>query len=416
MTQVEPPRSLRVPIAWTVAGNVVYTLAQWAAVAVIAKTLGTEDVGVFALAASVTAPILVLVQMQLRIVLATDVRRTRPFADYVVVRVWGAVALVVLSLGYAVVTGRARETVVAIGLFAVAKALDAVSDVLFGYHQRLERMDVIATSQVVNGVLSVVLLTAGVLASGELLVGMLGFAAGSLLNLVGYVLPVTLRAVRAETAPSPRNPPSPGRLSLVRTALPLATVLVLSALATTVPRLVVEADLGAYSLGIFAGVSYVVLAAGNVVNSVGNAIAPRLARHHADGDVAGFLRILRFGVLFGVGLGLVGALLSWLVGGPVLSLLYTDDYAGAAGLLAALCLASAISFAASFLLGAATAAQRFRAQLPTAAASTVAAVVVSLVAIPAYGLWGAVLATAATAVVQLVGFAVVVRRITQEAS
>ncbi len=404
--------SLRRPIVWTVLGNSVYTLAQWAAVAVIAKTLGPDDVGVFALAASVTAPVLVLVQMQLRIVLATDVAHRRPLADYVVVRVWGAVALVALSLGYALLTGRSRETVLAIGVFAVAKALDAVADVLYGYHQRLERMDVIARSQAVNGAVSVVLLAVGVLLTHDLVVGLLGFAAGSLLNLVGYVVPATRRARR--THPGPPEGSGDGRLALVRTALPLGTVLVLSAVATSVPRLVVEHDLGAVSLGLFAGVGYVVLAAGNVVNAVGNAIGPRLARLHAAHDRRGFERLLGLGLLFGAGVGVLGAVLSWLVGDEVLGLLYTDDYRESGSLLAWLSLASAVSFAASFLVGGATAAQRFSAQLPTAVAATAVAVVVSLVAVPAMGLPGAVLAVAAASLVQLLGFGLVVRRTLEE--
>ncbi|QIM21558.1 oligosaccharide flippase family protein [Phycicoccus sp. HDW14] len=404
--------SLRRPIVWTVVGNAVYTLAQWAAVAVVAKTLGPVDVGVFALAASVTAPVLVLVQMQLRIVLATDVEHRRPLGDYVVVRVWGALALVALSVAYGLLSGRPRDVVLAIGVFAVAKALDAVADVLYGYHQRLERMDVIARSQAVNGLASLVLLAVGVVATGSLLVGLVGFAAGSLLNLVGYVVPATLRARRVD--PGPPDGPGDGRLALVRTALPLGTVLVLSAVATNVPRLVVEDDLGAYSLGLFAGVGYVVLAAGNVVNAVGNAIGPRLARLHASGDRPGFERLLGLGVLFGAGVGVLGALLSWVVGDEVLGLLYTDDYRHSGALLAGLSLASAVSFAASFLVGGATAAQRFSAQLPTAVVATVVAVVVSLVAVPALGLNGAVVAVAAASAVQLVGFGLVVRRTLEE--
>jgi O-antigen/teichoic acid export membrane protein len=405
---VERTTALRGPIAWTVVGNLVLTAGQWACVAVIAKLLGPADVGVFALAAAVTAPLLVLTQLQLRIVLATDVRYRARLADYVQVRIVSSVVLVALVAAVAVVGGYDARTRDALLLFGLAKAFDAVSDILFGYHQRREQMRAIALSQGLNGVLSVVMLTLGVALTGDLLVGLAGFALASLVTLVARVVPAA-RALRRADDEDPRDQ-APERLGLIRRAAPLALVLLVTAVAANVPRLVVERDLGAYALGIFAGASYVVVAAANLVNAVGNAISPRLAASFATHDLATFRRILGRGVAFGAGLALVGALLSALVGGPVLTLVYTPDYADAGPLLAGMCLAAALGFSASFLVGAATAAQRFRAQVPVSVATCAVAVVASLLLVPSMGLAGAVLATAAGYAVQLAGYALVVQR------
>ena len=103
--------------------------------------------------------------------------------------------------------------------------------------------------------------------------------------------------------------------------------------------------------------------------------------------------------------------MSWLVGDEVLALVYGPDYGDAGGLLTAMCLVSVLAFTGSFLVGAATAARRFREQLPVAVLTCAAAVVGSLLAVPRWGVDGAVVAMAAAAVVQVVGYAVVVRRV-----
>ena len=403
-----PTRGLRGPIGWTVGGNLVYTLSQWACVAVIARVLGPADVGVFALAGAVAAPVLVLTQLQLRIVLATDVRHSHRLSDFLVVRSWSAVVLVaVVALAGLVVGG--REALPVIAVFGLAKAFDSVADVLYGYHQRREEMRAIALGQGVNGILSLVLLATAIWTTGSLLAGVVGFALGSALNLALRVVPA-MRASRAVDTEDPRNQPS-ARARLVRLAAPLAGVLLLGSVAASVPRIVLEDVAGSYALGIFAGVAYVVLAAANLVNAVGNALSPRLARAHADRDRAGFTRLLGFGILFGAGLALTGALLAWVVGDEVLALLYGPEYGAAGGLLAAMCLVSVVAFTGSFLVGAATAARRFREQLPVAVLTCTTAVVASLLAVPRWGVEGAVAATAAVAVVQVVGYAVVLRRV-----
>ena len=404
-------QGLRGPIAWVIAGNLVYTLSQWACVAVIARALGPADVGVFALAGAIAAPIVVMTQLQLRIVLATDVRHDHRFSDFVVVRLWSTIVLVLaMVVSGALIGGPGAWAVITV--FGVAKAFDSVADVLYGYHQRREEMRAIAIGQGVNGILSVVLLTLGIWWSGSLLVGVVGFALGSAVSLAMRVVPAVL-ASRSADRDDPRDQP-PARARLVRLAAPLAVVLLLGSVAASAPRLVLEQSAGPYALGIFAGVAYVVLAAANLINAIGNALSPRLARAHAAGDRAAFGRLLARGVAFGAALALTGALLAWLIGDEVLALLYGADYGESGGLLAALCLVSVVAFTGSFLVGAATAARHFREQLPIAALTCVVAIVGSLLVVPAAGVDGAVVVTGVVAAVQVAGYAVVLRKVFRE--
>lgn len=399
---------MRRNIGWTLVGNLVFALSQWLMLAGIARELSAADVGTFSLAASIVAPVLVFTQLQLRIVVATDVRYHYRFADFLLLRGWTTLLMLAIVLGVTLVTDYAIATDQVILLFAVAKAFDAAADILYGYHQRLEHMRVMAIGQIVNGVLSVIPFLWVTIATGSLRWAMVAYAAGSGAALFGWAVPASV-TVRRQTTQDPRNQP-PRQMELLRKATPLALVLLLAALSASIPRFFVESELGTRELGIFGAVSYLIIAGANVINSVGNAISPRLARYYVDGEVAQFRNLVLASTGAGAALALLGALISWVVGGRLLGLLYTSEYAGSGDLLTALSLAAVLGFAASFAVGAATAAQRFRSQLPVFVLVCLIGTAACAVLVPSHGLMGAAVATATMGAVQLVGCGVIVWR------
>src|SRR4051812_678202 len=84
------PPSKRLPLhmnfGWMLSSNLVYATCQWGVLVVLAKLSSAEMVGRFALGLAVTAPVLLLTNMQLRTIQATDVRRQFDFSDYVRLR------------------------------------------------------------------------------------------------------------------------------------------------------------------------------------------------------------------------------------------------------------------------------------------------------------------------------------------
>jgi O-antigen/teichoic acid export membrane protein len=114
--------------------------------------------------------------------------------------------------------------------------------------------------------------------------------------------------------------------------------------------------------------------------------------------------------LLGIGLvgGATGLLLVALAGAPLLRLLYTPEYAGHVGLLGLLMAAAAISYLASFLGYAMTAARLFRTQVPLFALVALATAVACHLGVPEQGMRGAAWALMAAAGVQLIGSALVV--------
>ncbi len=402
--------SLRQNVSWTTAGNLIYALCQWGVLTVIAKTGTPAMVGMFALGLAITAPVIQFANLQLRGVQATDARREFAFGDYVALRFVTTLLALLASAGIVLAIDRSRETAAVILLIAGAKAVDSLSDVIYGHFQQVERMDVIARAQVASGVLALVLVSLGIVIFDDIVAGIAGYLVGAIVPLVAYTIPAARRSHSLDNAGAPMVRWDMASLRhLAWTALPLGVVMLLISLNANIPRYVVEHEQGERGLGVFAALVYIVVAAGMVVTAVGQAVSPRLARQFADGVLDEFRAFLIHAMQISLLLGAIGAVAALVIGRPVIALLYTAEYAEDVVALAMLALAGGVTFAAAFAGFAMTAARRFRPQVPVFVVVVLASTVASLVLVPRFGLRGAMGALLLGATVQLVASLWVVR-------
>src|SRR5438128_11612113 len=138
--------SLRCNVAWALAGNLGYSACQWGVLVCIAKLGTAADVGHFALGLALTAPVITLTSLNLRLLQSTDARSDHPFNVYLSVRLIGtvlglaAIAVMALAVGYR------GDLLYLILVVAFAKAFEAVSDVVFGLLQKAEDLRRVAIS------------------------------------------------------------------------------------------------------------------------------------------------------------------------------------------------------------------------------------------------------------------------------
>jgi len=232
--------SLRSNIQWALVGNVVYAACQWGILIVLAKMVTPESVGQFALGLAITAPVMLFANLQLGAVQATDARRDFRFGHYLALRiVTNALALIVVA-GIALCMGANRVTAVVVLVIGVAKAFEMISDAYHGLMQLHSRMERVAWSLIIKGVLSLIGVTAWLWGGG----GVMG-AAGAMavmwgLVLVGYDIPSTawLRRVEAGSAETSFVPCWQWRemVRLFWGALPIGIRVILFTLSFNIPR------------------------------------------------------------------------------------------------------------------------------------------------------------------------------------
>ncbi len=403
-----PPRalSLRANFSWTFVGNVVYAACQWAMLVVLAKLGSPEVVGQFALGLAITAPVIMLTNLQLRGVQATDARHEYAFGEYLGLRLAVTPLALLVIAGITLASGYGGQTALVILFVSLAKIFESISDVFYGLLQQHEQMDRIAISMLVKGPLSLIALAVAMLVTGNIVWGTVALAAVWAFRLLTYDIPsgaAVLRAARGD-GESERIRPRWDRRRMLRLtwlALPLGFVMMLGSLMTNIPRYFIERYEGTHALGIFAAMAYIVFAGTTVIDALGQAVTPRLSREYAAGDVGAF-RMLTAKVL-GISaiLAAAGLLLSLVVGRQVLTLLYRPEYAAHLDVFIWVIAAAGIGYLASVFGYAMTAARLFTIQVPIYAFSIAVVAVACALLVPTHGLLGAAWATLLMFAVQL---------------
>lgn len=396
------PLTLRRNFSWTFAGNLVYAASQWGMLVVLAKLGNPEMVGQFTLGLAVTAPVLMFTNLNLRVVQATDAKHQFVFGDYLGLRLISTGLALPIVVGITFAAGYRWETSLVILVVGLAKAFESVSDVFYGLFQQHERMDRIAVSMMIKGPLSLLLVGMGVYLAGSVSWGVVGLAVAWAVVLIGY-------DIRSGTLMLNTPLPTQGEarasgavvLGLVWLALPLGFVMMLISLNTNIPRYFIERYLGERELGVFAAISYLMVAGGMVVSALGQSSSPRLAKYYAAGNSVAFRNLLLKLVGIGVLLGGAGILVALVAGQQILSLVYRPEYAEYADLFVWLMVAAGIGYVSSFLGYGMTAARYFRIQMPICALGTSISVIACFWLIPSSGLRGAAIALIITAIVQV---------------
>jgi O-antigen/teichoic acid export membrane protein len=417
LTQAPPSRglSLRANFAWTFAGNIVYSGCQWGGLVVLAKLGTPELVGQYSLGLAIAMPVIMFAMLQLRPVIASDVREEYKFGEYLGFRIVTTVVASVVILAIPLVLRSGPMLTLLIFLVGLSQATEAISDVYYARLQSIHRMDRIAKSQILRGPLSLLVMGSAIYLTGQVVWGVAGLVLVRTLVLLSYDLRVQTQSSEPLLANADHQElqhlkellrplwdlRKMGKILWI--SLPLGLVALLLNLNTNIPRYFIQWRLGAHELGIFAAIAFLMSAGNLLVNALAQAVFVRFARSYADGNRSDFLSVLLKLVGVGTVLGAGGVLGAWIAGPELLRILYRPEYASHSGLLIWFMLAAWISYMGQFLGTAITAARFFVHQIPLNAAVALAIAAGSYLLVPRLGLTGGVLAIVMGGTVQLLG-------------
>ncbi|MCS7238152.1 MAG: lipopolysaccharide biosynthesis protein [Thermoguttaceae bacterium] len=392
--QVARPRNvpLRRSFIFAAIGQGVYALSQWGTLAGLAKLGTPETVGYFALTISLTAPVVELTGLQLHVAQATDAKGEYRLGEYLRLRTLSGVLAVAVVFGIMLVGARPTWFMAATLAMCLAKVIEGLSLICHGRFQREERLDWVARSQVLRGLLSFAGVC-GVFYMTRSLV-LASVCCAILWGFVYFVhdLPVAQASeARFRTGKSAAR--SPGLLSLARTSAPLGLAVGLNTLSANIPRYFVDAYFGPRELGIFAALSYVGIAARLFYLPLIHTILPRLALLAKEARWQAFRHLLAKALLFAVGSSLGLLVLLAFAGRFFLSVIYTPAYAEHSGLLLILAGGVLLHFVAAVAIAALQGCRRFTQVMSTYACGNLVLVIALPVAISVGGLNGAAVAT-----------------------
>lgn len=389
-----PERSRRRSVAVNASsiffGRLISALSIWFALVILAKLSDAGTVGTYALAQAVCIPIADVAKLGLKEVRSSDVEHEYSTADYSYLRL----IMIGLAMALMLVTGTwqadTSTVLIVIGIYALVRAAEMMSDIAFAHFQLVERMDYIGRSLCISGPLALVALSLGYYLSGSLVVAVLGQLAAHLVVLFLHDLPISRRLGKTDGSDPARqvwNAAQVRRLARISLNMGFATALIMVAL--YFPRLWVGHELGLAALGIFGPVVALVMAPDRLVSALCMALSVRLARYYREGQVRTIYVKLGQVVAVLLVLGLPGIAACALYGDDILRLVYTDEFAQHADLLVFLAAASLMRIIGNVLGFGVIAARAFWWLSLQNAVVAVVALIACLTLIGRFGLLGA---------------------------
>lgn len=325
------PRSLKKNFGYAFAGNAFYQACQMGMFVALAKVLSPEDVGRFALGLAISQPILIFASLNLRAVQVTDVKDENSFGDFISLRLVTVVLAMLVIAGIAVFSGYPMQTAVIIFVIGLNHSVAITREVFQSYMQKYERLDHVAISQAISGALALVALVATVVVTKSLVYGVIAMLIARLLTFATwdrYSVKAIYNAVREPgSGPLIRLNGSVKVLSVLAwMALPAALMAVMTRFVTVLPQYFVEGMLGTEMLGFYAALAALPVFGQMAVRAAGTAALPRLSRMFAERR-PGFMKLTIKLALVGAAIGVVGVLIAVFGGKPLVTALYTAEYA-----------------------------------------------------------------------------------------
>ncbi|MFT3876810.1 MAG: hypothetical protein QM708_10380 [Propioniciclava sp.] len=372
---------------WNTASSVMAAASTVIMLLVVTRLLGEYAAGTFAFAFALGQQFQMLGAFEVRPLHATDVEHRFGFGSYHAARLVTTGLMIAGIVVFALASNGFTLDSLLIVLVGFLRVFDAFEDVFHGEFQRLGRLDVAGRAYFYRTLITTVLFTAALAATGDLLVTCVVTIAGSFVALIALNLP----AARARYAIAPTFVASAVG-SLLRTCLPLFFGAFLSVFLSSAPRFGIEHFLSREEQTYYA----ILFMPALVINLLGLAIFKPLlttmAVHWNGHDRAAFLGVVRRGLLAVVAATAVTFGISWAIGLPLLGFIYGVDLSAFLTELLVLVAGGAFN-AAGVVLYYALVTMRSQRHVfvgYVAAAAAVAAMVLLL--IPRLGMLGACLA------------------------
>lgn len=335
-------------------------------------------------ALSITAPIILTLNMQLKSAQTVNANPAYTFTHYLWIRSLGCIMAVGILSVILLFQQHTIQVWTIVYLILFSKVFESLSDLAYGVFQKNRRMDYIGRSQLVKGGLLLAAVSIGILVTGQLEAGLLLLVLVWGLRFIGYDLK---HAKRFESLQWKCDLKSMGEI--VKKCFPLGIVAGLGSFNTNIPRYVLEHAHGMETLGLLSAMTYMMVAGNVVFHSIGQSMLPRLASQYRQGQ----LQVLDRSMLKLCGMTLIigaaAVAIATLWSKPILTLLYGAEYAQYPLALVLIIISAVFGYVQSFFGFGLLASQSFYHQLFISMFTMGSTLILSWILIPNNGLLGA---------------------------
>src|SRR5699024_10979793 len=281
--------SLKRNFSWTFISNVIYSVSQWGVLIIIARLGNAEMVGQFTLGLAFISPIIAFTTLKTETIYITDQQNEYNFSDYFSVRLLTSCISVCILLVLLLVVDNSTETVIIILLVSLYKITESVSQMVYATMQKQEVVKFIAVSKSIKGLLMLIFITFSLYSLNSIILGLFLINVLYLLMFLLFDLKNALNFSIVKVQYIPQR-----FLQIIKIALPLGFLYMLTSLNTNIPRYFVESFFDTEILGYFSAISYMVVNNVNVfTNALNNIIIPRFSMLISSNELFKIKKLLR---------------------------------------------------------------------------------------------------------------------------
>lgn len=309
--------SLKKNLSWNTIGMILYNLAIWVFSVLILRITGASESGYYAIASSLGNTFYAISLWGMRSFIVSDQKNRYTYREYVITRIVAVILSIVIMLVTAIVSSYSLEIVrvlIAYSMFKFAEALIELCDCLA---QQKMVMDINAKSMVIRGVLYIILFYLSLVITKESYIAFSVITICSLLILYFYNYKNLCKFISFHETAKKEN-----ITDILKKCFPIMAFELLAAAIVAIPRLLYE-KIGSYEdLGIYVSIYTMVVFLQLVINILIYTFAPYMAKAYQEKEMKEFKKYILFVVLGAVGLGLLAEILVYLIGEPVMTIIF----------------------------------------------------------------------------------------------
>lgn len=242
--------SIKRNMLWNSSGSIFYLGCQWLlSIVVVRLSSDYSSAGVLALAMAIGNIFTPLAGYRMRTMQVSDVKHEYCSGQYMAFRIVTVLIALILCLVYSLLTCQ-LDTLPAISLFLLYKAIELIIDVMHGLDQQHMRLDIAGKSMMARGILTILSFAAAFLLSGSLEIAFLAMITSTLPVGIFYDLRMSSRF---ESLVPQIDFKTVSHLLLI--CMPAVLAAVLSSATLTIPRQYLSYAYGDSLLGIYSSVA-----------------------------------------------------------------------------------------------------------------------------------------------------------------
>lgn len=306
-------------VSWIFSANLIVSLAKWIVLILIARILTPEDVGVYSLAFSISAPITLFANMKLRLLYITE--DNNDFGNFYysrsILNVFTfIILLVVATLIY-------PEYFYIINLVGVMKILDLQSDLYYALPHKKTDMNYIGKLMIIKHITTFSVFFMVILTSRNLILSLILQLISQFLFLIFFEKKNILR----KYYPKREGVVFSKVKKIILVGIPLGFVQMMFSFNVSYSRFLLESFESAKVLGYYSAIAYILVIGTLLVNAVSQNFLPIISTIIKEEKYYLFKRyvFIYYNIFAGI-LGLIIIFFSIAFGDEFLSNIYGEDY------------------------------------------------------------------------------------------